>query len=256
MSEQMHLACKEGDIGGYVLLPGDPGRCETIAALLDHPQKIAQNREFVTYTGSLCGEQVSVCSTGIGGPSTAIAVEELHALGAHTLLRIGTCGGIQPCVQAGDLILASAAVRQDGTSAEYAPREFPAVADFTVLRTLADTARDKGYRHHIGVIQSKDSFYGQHAPSSMPTASALLEKWEAWKQLGVLASEMECAALFTVAAVRHLRAGAILETLWNQELAAPGEQKARQQHKDLSPLLSTAVESIRRLIAYDRASAC
>lgn len=256
MSEQMHLACKEGEIGGYVLLPGDPGRCEAIAALLDHPQRIAQNREFVTYTGSLCGEMVSVCSTGIGGPSTAIAVEELHALGAHTLLRIGTCGGIQPYVQAGDLILASAAVRQDGTSAEYAPQGFPAVADFTVLRTLADAVRDKGCRHHIGVIQSKDSFYGQHAPKSMPTASTLLEKWEAWKRLGVLASEMECAALFTVAAVRHLRAGAILEALWNQELAVPGEQKAAQQHQNLSLMLSTAVECIRRLIAHDHAKVC
>ena len=137
-NRQYHIQTAEGEVGRYVILPGDPGRCEKIAQYLDHPVKIAENREFVTYTGELCGEKVSVTSTGIGGPSAAIAMEELYRCGAETFVRIGTCGGIQPEVKSGDVVIATGAVRMEGTSKEYAPIEYPAVADLNVINALAD----------------------------------------------------------------------------------------------------------------------
>ena len=208
MNRQMHIALRQGDVGGYCLLPGDPERCQHIASYLEGAEFVARNREFVTYTGTLAGQRVSVCSTGIGGPSTAIAVEELAACGAHTLIRVGTCGGIDLAVRGGDIVVATSAVRQEGTSLHYMPLEFPAVADFDVTDALRQGAASTGASVHTGVVQSKDSFYGQHEPSRMPVAHMLEEKWKAWKQAGVLCSEMESAALFVVSSVLGLRAGA------------------------------------------------
>lgn len=140
-SEQFHLRCAPGDVGRYCILPGDPARSEKIAQYFDQPRQVAYNREFNLYTGTLLGEKVSVCSTGIGGPSAVIALEELHAVGADTFLRTGTCGGIQLQVQSDDLVIATGAVRHEGTSREYAPLEFPAVPDYEVLSALVDTAK-------------------------------------------------------------------------------------------------------------------
>ena len=134
--EQFHIRCKPGDVGGYCLLPGDPGRCKAIAEWFDDPVHVVTNREYVTYTGTLLGEKVSVCSTGIGGPSAAIAMEELHNIGVDTFIRVGTCGGIAMDVQPGDVVVATGAVRFEHTSLEYAPLEFPAVADFDVTAAL------------------------------------------------------------------------------------------------------------------------
>ncbi len=244
--KQFHLACQTGDVGRFCLLPGDPGSCEQIAQFLDAPKKISQNREFVTYTGTLCGKSVSVVSTGIGGPSAAIAMEELVRLGADTFIRVGTCGGIDIAVQGGDCVIAQAAVRQEGTSREYAPMEYPACADFSVLEALAQTAKQSGKTAHVGVVQSKDSFYGQHAPETMPIAGELQAKWEAWKRLGVLASEMETAALYTVAAVRRVRCGAIYQVLWNQERRAAGLPD--ETAEDASDAIKIAVGAIKLLI--------
>ena len=216
-NKQYHINASKGEIGKYCLLPGDPARCEKIAAYLDEPYHLTQNREFNIWNGKLCGELVTVCSTGIGGPSTAIAVEELYACGAHTFIRIGTCGGIDLSVRPGDAVIASGAVRQDGTSREYAPIEFPAVSDTEVLVALIESAKELQYPYRAGVVQSKDSFYGQHSPLRMPTASELTEKWEAWKRLHVLASEMEASTLFTVSAALGTSAGAVFSTVWNQE---------------------------------------
>lgn len=163
---QYHIRCCEGDIGRYVILPGDPGRCEKIAAYLEEADFVSQNREFTIYTGRLLGERVSVCSTGIGGPSSAIAMEELFAVGADTFIRVGTAGGIDRRVRAGDCVIATGAVRQEGTSREYAPPEYPAVADFEVTQALVWAAEEAGFRFHTGIVQSKDSFYGQHSPAS------------------------------------------------------------------------------------------
>ena len=134
--KQYHIHCAKGDVGRYCILPGDPGRCESIAALFDDAKFVSRNREYVVYTGTLLGEKVSVCSTGIGGPSASIAMEELAAIGADTFIRVGTCGGIDVNVQSGDIVVATGAIRHEGTSREYAPIEFPAVADFGIAAVL------------------------------------------------------------------------------------------------------------------------
>lgn len=244
---QFHIHCALGDVGEYCILPGDPGRCAAIAAHLDNAALVAKNREFEVWTGTLLDQRVSVVSTGIGGPSAAIAMEELCNLGAHTFIRVGTCGGIATQVQSGDVVVATAAVRMEGTSREYAPIEWPAAADFHVTTALASSAATLSKPHHVGVVQSKDSFYGQHSPQKMPVASMLTEKWQAWKQLGVLASEMECAALFTVAATRGVRCGAVFHVIWNQEREAAGLDQSESH--DTAAAIEVGVAAIKRLIA-------
>ncbi len=247
---QFHIRCQAGDVGGYCILPGDPGRCAPIAALFDGARLVSQNREYTIYTGTLLGEPVSVCSTGIGGPSAAIAMEELSAIGAHTFIRVGTCGGIAEKVRAGDVIVATGAIRMEGTSREYAPIEFPAVPDFEALCALVQAAKQLHKPFHTGVVQCKDSFYGQHSPDTMPVAPELLYKWEAWKRLGALASEMESAALFTVAAARGLRCGAVFSARWNQEREKAGlDQDAVF---DTAAAITVGVEALKLLIAGDR----
>lgn len=250
---QYHIQCRLGDVGRYCLLPGSPGRSAKIAAYFDQPVKIAENREFVTYTGTLLGERVSVTSTGIGGPSAAIAMEELAAIGADTFLRIGTCGGIAMNVKGGDLVIASGAVRQDGTSREYAPIEFPAVPHYEVLHALVQAADQLRHPYHLGVVQAKDSYYGQHAPERMPVANRLLDQWNAWKRLGVLASEMESASLFVVAAALGVRCGAAFHTVWNQERQAVGIHEPENQNTD--PVIRLGIQTLKNLILQDRARA-
>src|SRR5690554_2445633 len=150
---QYHVHVKKGDVGRYVILPGDPKRCEKIAKHFDSPELVADSREYVTYTGYLEGEQVSVTSTGIGGPSAAIAMEELYACGADTFIRMGTCGGIALEVTGGDVVIATGAIRNEGTSREYAPIEFPAVANIEIVNALALAGSQLGKRCHVGVVQ-------------------------------------------------------------------------------------------------------
>ena len=247
---QFHIQCAQGEVGKYCILPGDPGRCAAIAEHFDSPVHVRTNREYVTWTGALLGEKVSVVSTGIGGPSAAIAMEELANLGVHTFVRVGTCGGIDLSVQSGDLVVATGAVRMEGTSREYAPMEFPAVADFAVLTALVDAAKASGRRWHAGVVQCKDSFYGQHSPQAMPVSYELEQKWEAWKRLGVLASEMESAALFTVAAHRGVRCGSAFHVIWNQERNAAGLDQTRDEDTDSA--IRVGIEAVKLLIARDR----
>jgi len=250
---QFHIQCREGDVGKYCILPGDPGRCEAIARHFDRPVHVQTNREYVTYTGELLGEKVSVVSTGIGGPSAAIAMEELANLGVHTFIRVGTCGGIALPVQSGDVVVATGAVRMEGTSREYAPLEWPAVPDFQAASALVQACRNQNRRWHAGVVQCKDSFYGQHSPGRMPVSFELEQKWQAWKRLGVLASEMESAALFTVAAARGVRCGSVFHVIWNQEREAAGlDQK---ESLDTSSAILVGVEALKLLIQQDRAAA-
>lgn len=252
-NEEFHLKIKPGDIGSYVILPGDPGRCQQIASYFDHAQKIAENREFTTYTGTLDGVKVSVVSTGIGGPSAAIALEELIHCGAHTFIRVGTSGGMQPDVLGGDLVIATGAVRMDGTGTEYAPIEYPATAHFDVVHALQQAASQSGHRFHIGVVQCKDSFYGQHEPENMPVSAVLKQKWDAWLGCGALASEMESATLFIVAAVRRVRIGSILLVLGNQTRRAMGLEDI--QVHDTTDCIQTAIAAMRLLIAADQKDA-
>lgn len=247
---QFHIQCVPGDVGRYCLLPGDPGRCQSIARYLEQPVQVACNREFSVWTGTLLGQKVTVCSTGIGGPSAAIAMEELYALGADTFVRVGTCGGIRLDVKSGDLVLATAAVRMEGTSREYAPIEFPATADFQVMTALAAAAGEQSRPWHAGVVQCKDSFYGQHAPGRMPVSFELESKWEAWKRLGVLASEMESAALFTCAAALGARCGAVFHVIWNQERQGAGLDQLEDHDTDAAVRL--AVAAVEKLIRQDQ----
>ena len=247
---QYHIGLSEEHSAKYAIIPGDPGRVEKIAAFLDNAHQVGCNREYNSYLGYLDGEKVLVVSTGIGGPSCAICVEELAKIGVDTFIRVGTCGGMQPEVAPGDVIISTGAIRQDGTSKEYLPIEFPAVADFHVTNALYNAAQNLGYQKHVGVVQAKDSFYGQHSPESMPTSSELLAKWEAWKRGGCLASEMEGATLFIVSAARKLRSGAVFHCVWNQEVAKTAMPKDRKE--DTSAAIKTAIEAIRILIKQDK----
>lgn len=248
-NRQYHIQVAKGEVGRYVIMPGDPGRCEKIASYLEESEKIAVNREFTTYTGMLDGEKVSVTSTGIGGPSAAIAMEELYRCGADTFVRIGTCGGMHPEVKSGDIVIATGAIRMEGTSKEYAPIEYPAVADFDVTNALVRSARENNCDYHTGVVQSKDAFYGQHEPEAMPAGYELMNKWEAWKKMGCLASEMESAALFIVAGKLHVRAGACFLVMANQEREKLGLYNPVVHDTDMA--VRTAVGAVRNLIAAD-----
>ena len=248
--EQYHIGLKEGDVGKYVILPGDPKRCQKIAAYFDDAKPVADNREYITYTGFLNGEKVSVTSTGIGGPSASIAMQELVNVGADTFIRVGTCGGMDINVKGGDVVIATGAIRMEGTSREYAPVEFPAVANLDVINALVSSAKNLGYSYHTGVVQCKDSFYGQHSPDVMPVSYELKNKWEAWKRLGCLASEMESAALFIVASFLKVRVGSVFLTVANQE-----REKLNLENPvvhDTEKAIKTAVEALKILIASDK----
>jgi uridine phosphorylase len=240
---QYHVQLRAGDVGRYVLLPGDPGRCEPIAALFDDAAHVATNREYTTWTGTLDGEKVSVVSTGIGCPSAAIAVEELIKLGADTFIRVGTSGAIQPDTPSGQLAVVTAAIRDEGTSSHYLPIEFPAIADPGVVDAIAEAARRLGVPHRLGVTQSKDSFYGEVEPGRMPMAGLLEDRWNAWVAGGAICSEMEASAIFIISAIHRVRAGGIMH------MHVEGGDVERERQR----MLETSVESLRVLIARDRA---
>ena len=248
--KQYHIQVASGDVGRYVILPGDPKRCEKIARYFDDAKLIADSREYVTYTGYLEGVKVSVTSTGIGGPSAAIAMEELVKAGADTFLRIGTCGGMQTDVMSGDIVIATGAVRMEGTSKEYAPIEYPAVPDIQLVNALINAAEKLEKTYHAGVVQCKDSFYGQHSPETKPAGYELINKWEAWKQMGCLASEMESAALFIVANYLHVRPGTCLLVMANHERKKAGLFNPVVHDTDTA--VRVTVEALRELIRAEK----
>jgi len=247
---QYHVGLKSGDVGKYVLLPGDPKRCAKIAEYFDDAKLVADRREFVTYTGYLNGEKVSVTSTGIGGASASIAMEELVKVGATTFIRVGTCGGMDINVKGGDIVIATGAVRMEGTSKEYAPIEYPAVADFDITNALVVASKNLGLNSHIGVVQCKDSFYGQHDPERMPVGYELTNKWEAWKRLGCLASEMESAALFVVSNFLRVKTGSVFLAVANQEREKLNLENPVVHDTDLA--IKTAIEAVKILISQDK----
>lgn len=252
-----HLHIKEGDVGRYVLLPGDPGRCEKIARYFDAPHFVAQNREYVTWTGTLAGEKVSVVSTGIGCPSTAIAVEELVEVGADTFIRVGSSGSMQPNVHAGDVAVITGSIRDEGTTSQYLPLAFPAVANVDVVCALRDAAEKLGQRCHLGVSQSKDSFYGEVDRKRMPMTAHLTERWNAWVAGGAVCSEMESAALFILSSIYRKRAGGAMLVINESELSDIVADEAGKQlpEFDAEAVIRVAVEGIKILINRDRAKA-
>ncbi|MCL2248734.1 MAG: uridine phosphorylase [Oscillospiraceae bacterium] len=246
MDKQYHIGFGDDHGAKFAILPGDPGRVEKIAQFLDNPRFYCQNREYTTWLGELEGETVMVISTGMGGPSTAICVEELVITGVETFIRVGTCGGMAEKVMGGDIVIATSTIRQDGTSKEYVPIEFPAVADLDVTNALVQGAKDIGATWHAGVVQCKDSFYGQHSPDRMPISYELNDKWQAWIKAGCLASEMESATLYIVAQILGVKAGCVLNTVWNQEREKKGLSNPKSH--DTEQAIRTAVEAIRLLI--------
>ncbi len=243
MEKLYHIHMDDAHQAKYAVLPGDPGRVEKIAAYLDHPRFYAQNREYTTWIGQLEGENILVMSTGMGGPSTAIGVEELFQTGVRNFIRVGTCGGIKLDVMGGDLVIATGSVRMDGTPDEYVPKEFPAVPDFELTTSLVEAAKRNKANYHTGIVQCKDSFYGQHSPERMPVSYELINKWDAWFKANVLASEMESSTLFIVSQVLGARAACVLNVVWNQERAKRGLDDPHQLDTDLA--IRTAVEAIR-----------
>lgn len=248
---QYHTHVKPGDVGRYVILTGDPGRCESISKLFDNPVFVAYNREYNTYTGTLDGEKVTVMSHGIGGASTAIAVEELRKCGADTFIRMGTSGGMQEDIIGGDIVIATGAIRAEGTSKEYAPIEYPAVASYEVVNALVEGAKKAGAKYHVGVVQCKDSFFGQHEPETKPVGPELLYKWDAWIKCGAKCSEMESSTLFVVGDYLRARTGAVMLVVANQERAKKG--LSNPQAHDMDVVYKTTIEAVRRLIASDKA---
>lgn len=250
MEKMYHIGFDDTHGAKYAILPGDPGRVEKIAQVLDNPRFHCQNREYTTWLGELSGETVMVMSTGMGGPSTAIGVEELFKTGVKNFIRIGTCGGMALDVMGGDIVIATGAIRMEGTTREYVPIEFPAVADIDITNALIGGAKKLGTRWHKGVVQCKDSFYGQHDPSRMPIGYELLNKWDAWVKAGCLASEMESATLYIVAQVLGARAGCVLNTVWNQERVKNG--LSNPESHDTSLAINVSVEAIKILIEEDK----
>ena len=244
---QYHIGLRPGDVGEYVILPGDPKRCAKIAKYFDNPVLVGDSREFLTYTGTIDGVKVSVTSTGIGGPSASIALEELTNIGANTFIRVGTCGGMDIEAKGGDVIIATGAIRMEGTSKEYAPIEYPAVADLDVTNALVYSAKSLGADYHAGVVQCKDAFYGQHQPELHPVGYELLDKWDAWLKMGAVASEMESAALFIVGAYRRVKVGSCFLCVANQEREKAGLPNAQVHDTDLA--IRVAIEAIRKMIA-------
>lgn len=247
--KQYHIGVGKGEVGRYVFLPGDPKRCEKIAKYFDQPVKVGDSREFVTYTGYLNGVKISVTSTGVGGPSASIAMEELVACGADTFIRVGTCGGMDMNVQSGDLVIATGAIRMEGTSKEYAPIEYPAVADLDMVNALVEGAKRVNASYHTGVVECKDAFYGQHRPETLPNGQDLLRKWNAWLGMGCKASEMESAALFIVAGYLHVRCGTALLVVANQEREKQGLPNPQVHDTDL--VIRSAIEAVKYLIETD-----
>ena len=247
---EFHIKCKKGDISRYVILTGDPGRVSYIASFLDKSYFVSSNREFTIYNGYIDGELVTICSHGIGGPSTAICVEELHHLGADTFIRVGTCGGISLDVKAGDIVIATSAIRYDHTSLEYVPIEFPAVSDFNITMNLVSAANEGKYNYHLGIVQCKDSFYGQHYPENMPVKEELFYKWNAWKRLNVLASEMESSTLFVVSSYLKCRSSSLFNVVWNQERQK--ELNDFSMMEKLEDVIKVAIEGMKKIIKEDK----
>jgi uridine phosphorylase len=251
---QHHIDMRSGDVGRYILLPGDPGRCEKIASYFDDPKFVAQKREYTTYTGSLLGEKVSVTSTGIGCPSTAIAIEELIAIGADTFIRVGTSGGIQPNIKTGEVAIVNAAIRDEGTTLHYMPVEFPAVANLDVVLALREGAKRINMPYHVGISQSKDSFYGEIQPGRMPVSSRLLDRWKAWEDGGAICSEMEASTIFVLSSIYRKRAGGVMLMFALHETIPEDEEEREKMQElfDIGRVIRTAIEGLKVLIEMDR----
>jgi uridine phosphorylase len=249
--KKYHVGLARGDVGEYVLVPGDPFRTPMVAKHLDGAKEVAFSREYRTFTGTVDGVPVSTMSTGMGGPSVAIGVEELAELGVHTFLREGTCGAAQPEIKMGDLVIAIGSVRSEGTPDGYVPKEYPAIASLDVTNALVEAATAAGVPYHVGVIRSVDALYSDLMPERMPRPHHLREELDMWSRAGILSNDMETSTLFVVSRLRKLRAGTI--NLCVDELGAGEIHHLDPSYMDR--MLKVAVDAIRLLIARDKSAA-
>lgn len=244
---QYHIALKKGDIGRYVILTGDPGRVEYIAKFLDKAEKISENREYVTYTGSLGGSRVSVVSTGIGCPSTAICLEELIKVGGDTFIRVGTAGSLQRWVKSGDLVISTGSVREEGTTRQYIPLSYPAVADFDMVFALVESAKKLGYSYHYGITHCKDSFYSE-INQGLPMDEEHGKRWKMWEKANILATSMEGSAIFVISSLKKVRAAEILATIG----LTYDEHPVSNKNLGVDSAIKTAIEAIKYLYKKDK----
>ena len=252
--KMLHVNLAKGEVGRYAIIPGDPDRCELIAAHLDNPRLVTRKREFTTWEGTLEGEKVTVTSTGIGGPSTAICVEELHKCGADTFIRVGTCASTCSDVQCGDIVVASGSVRMDGTSLHYLPLEYPAVPSYQLLKRLEESSNALGYHTVVGVSITKDSFYTQTEPETKPVSDELISRWRSYVRGGAVCTSMEESILFLVGTSLGVRTGSVLVSATNFDGSV-----SRRNSADVYPTnsiqkpIQVAIEALRRVILEDRA---
>lgn len=254
MSEQtkmMHIGICKGEVGRYVFLPGSPERSEKIAKYFENGVEIAYNREFRTFTGTLEGVAVSVTSTGIGGPSTAIAIEELFQCGSDTMIRVGTCASVSSKVHRGDIVIPNGAVKMEGACLHYLPLEFPAVPDFFILKELVKASKALHYPYNVGITITKASFYTQNEPELKPVGPHLIAKWNSYVAGGATSTEMESSTLFTVGSSLHIRVGTVLVSATDDKnygsdyASYPGDVEHRA--------IETAIEAMKNIIRHDRA---
>jgi len=251
---QPHLKITKEQISPYILLPGDPGRVEIIGKFLNNFQILSSNREFTVGIGEYQGKRITICSTGIGGPSTAIATEELIAAGAKYLIRVGTCGGAwRKDIPAGSVIIPTATVRDEGTTLEYIPKEFPAVADYSLVTALANSAEQKKQKYFVGINRTHDAFYGNQSAITKWGKYLTEDRWKN-NDTPILSSEMECAALFVIASLRGVKAGAILavnsepeslkERIQGNQLTVQTETNTNITSQTVSSIIQIALEAI------------
>jgi uridine phosphorylase len=250
VEKKYHIGLSRADVGDYVLVPGDPFRTPLIARHLDAAKEIAFSREYRTFTGQVDGVPVSAMSTGMGGPSVAIGVEELRELGVHTLLRVGTCGALQPQVKMGDLVIAIGSVRSEGTPDGYVPKEYPAIASLDVVNALVEAAESAKAPYHVGLMRSVDALYSDLVPDQMPRPD-LRAELEMWTKAGIVGNDMETSTLYVVSRLRGMRAGTVC--LCVDEVGAGEIHHLDPSYMDR--MLSVAVEAIRLLIKRDARAA-
>ncbi|WP_418493870.1 nucleoside phosphorylase [Enterocloster sp.] len=248
--KMMHIGLEKGQIGRYVFLPGSPERTEKIAAYFENPKEIAYNREFRTFVGQLNGVDVAVTSTGIGGPSAAIAVEELYQCGADTMMRVGTCASVSPKVSIGDIVIPNGAVKMEGVSHHYLPVEFPSVPDFQMLKAIEQAAINLGLPYDVGVTITKASFYTQTSPQTKPVGPELIYKWEAYKKGGASSTSMECAPLFAVGASLGIRTSCVMASATNYKSGKVKEGSEKVNVEDRA--IRTAIEAMKIIIREDQ----
>jgi len=242
MAKQYHIALEKGQIGKYVLLPGDPGRVPLIAERFDAAEKMAQNREYVTYTGTVDGIPISATSTGIGCPSAAICVEELARIGAEVFIRVGTAGSLQEDVGLGHLVITAGSIRDEGTTRQYIPLSYPAVPDLGVTMALARAAEKLGLPHRTGITHCKDAFYAEFAKDH-PMSEEWTRRWMIWRRAGVLATSMESAAIFVLSSLKGLRAGEVLAIVG----LAYKDHPVLEGKKGIDDAIRAAIEAVKIL---------